>query len=97
MGEETRSFCTIRLPGGTQNIVAFSKDSKRIFNITQDGKVGQILFFPKLQFSQWQIPDTIPSGWGSSLQYPTCKLVREDDLLSEYTFCEDEFDTVEAR
>eukprot|EP01127_Copromyxa_protea_P005270 TRINITY_DN15222_c0_g1_i1.p1 TRINITY_DN15222_c0_g1~~TRINITY_DN15222_c0_g1_i1.p1 ORF type:complete len:373 (-),score=43.64 TRINITY_DN15222_c0_g1_i1:97-1215(-) len=86
VGEETRSFCTIRLPNGTQNIVTFSNDSRRIHSITQDGKL-----------SQWQIPDTVPLGWGASLQSPTCKLVREYDLLSEYTYCDDEFDTVEAR
>jgi len=82
VGEETRSFCTIRLPTGTQNIVTFSKDSRRIYSIAQDGK-----------FLQWQIPDKVPAGWGSSLSYvPVCKLVREDDLLSEYTYDENEYD-----
>eukprot|EP01126_Amoeba_proteus_P024085 TRINITY_DN2421_c0_g2_i18.p1 TRINITY_DN2421_c0_g2~~TRINITY_DN2421_c0_g2_i18.p1 ORF type:complete len:291 (-),score=41.46 TRINITY_DN2421_c0_g2_i18:512-1384(-) len=39
VGEETKSFCTIPLPVGTRSIIAFSNTSKRLYTITQDGKV----------------------------------------------------------
>jgi len=49
--------------------------------VTQDGK-----------FSVWQIPETVPLTWSSTMQYPSCKLVKEDDLLQDYNVSEDDFE-----
>jgi len=75
-GEETRSFTTVKLNPGSNNLVAFSNDSSRIFTITQDGK-----------FSQWQLDKNKNPSWTSSAS--VCKLVREDNLLQDYYFVND--------
>jgi len=67
LGEEARSFATIRLMTDQNSIVAFSADSKLIYTITVDGKL-----------SQWQLGSRSQS-WISS--NPTCKLIQEDSLI----------------
>jgi len=67
LGEEARSFATIRLMTDQTSIVAFSPDSKLIYTIIADGK-----------FSQWQISSRSNSWIASN---PTCKLIQEDSLI----------------
>uniref|UniRef100_A0A6B2L7M6 Uncharacterized protein n=1 Tax=Arcella intermedia TaxID=1963864 RepID=A0A6B2L7M6_9EUKA len=76
-GEEARSFTTVKLPQGLNNLVAFSSDSSRVFTITQDGN-----------FCQWNLEKSRPSSWTSGV--PQCKLAREDVLLSDLYFGDDE-------
>jgi WD40 repeat protein len=68
LGEEARSFATIRLMTDQTSIIAFSPDSKVIYTITADGK-----------FSQWQLGSRSQSSWISS--NPVCKLIHEDSLI----------------
>lgn len=67
LGEEARSFATIRLQTDQTSIIAFSPDSKLIYTLTADGK-----------FSQWQLGSKAQS-WITSA--PTCKLIHEESLL----------------
>eukprot|EP01126_Amoeba_proteus_P053454 TRINITY_DN6512_c0_g1_i9.p1 TRINITY_DN6512_c0_g1~~TRINITY_DN6512_c0_g1_i9.p1 ORF type:complete len:176 (+),score=36.98 TRINITY_DN6512_c0_g1_i9:636-1163(+) len=70
VGEETKSFCTISLPPGSHSIVAFSNYSRRLYTVTQDGKL-----------MQWEIPEPY-TGW-TTFQYPVCELLHEEDLLKD--------------
>jgi len=67
MGNEARSFATIRLTGAQTSIVAFSEDAKIVYTITSDGK-----------FSRWQLISSTLS-WISST--PNYKLFQENSLI----------------
>jgi len=67
LGEEARSFATIKLPLEMTNIVAFSEDSKFVYTITEEGK-----------FSQWLITQKSQSWINSNT---LCKLIQEYSLV----------------
>jgi autophagy-related protein 18 len=67
LGDEARSFTTIKLMPDQTSIVAFSEDSKLVYTITADGK-----------FSQWQL-NSRSQFWIKA--NANCNLIQENSLV----------------